>query len=151
MKYLKSLYKEHVLYVTHINNWRSSLDTNQPDYRSWMRAETYLRLDVLIDDLQTACQQSHIPQGIDAVWELVFLHTGLPVAQARQFSFAESLAALRPALESQCIPPEVLEYPPYIHHQLQSLPAGQKIELPPYSKAEWNHSLLKKYQDLHSL
>lgn len=49
--FLKSLYQAHVLNVAATNRWCNSPEM-LPDYRAWLRAETYLRLDILISELQ---------------------------------------------------------------------------------------------------
>ncbi|ELV1713920.1 hypothetical protein QNR57_003157 [Escherichia coli] len=120
------------------------------DYRAWLRAETYLRLDILISELQKETASIHNLQGIDAVRILVSRHSALSIIEVRHLSFSELIFLLQPALESANIPPEVIQYPPHVDEQLQDVPYNQRAGLTPCSEAEWDHSLLKKYQDLYN-
>ncbi|HFF9409309.1 TPA: hypothetical protein ACGFB9_002899 [Escherichia coli] len=149
MYFLKSLYQAHVLNVAAKNRWCNSPEM-LPDYRAWLRAETYLRLDMLINALQKEAPSIQPLQGVGAVRVLVSHHNALSVTEVRHLSFAELIFLLQPALESANIPPGVIQYPPHVDEQLQDVPYNQRAVLPPCSEAEWDHSLLKKYQDLYN-
>ncbi|EEC7187121.1 hypothetical protein A8327_004805 [Escherichia coli] len=149
MYFLKSLYQAHVLNVAATNRWCNSPEM-LPDYRAWLRAETYLRLDILISELQKETASIHNLQGIDAVRILVSRHSALSIIEVRHLSFSELIFLLQPALESANIPPEVIQYPPHVDEQLQDVPYNQRAGLTPCSEVEWDHSLLKKYQDLYN-
>lgn len=73
-----------------------------------LRAETYLRLDILISELQKETASIHNLQGIDAVRILVSRHSALSIIEVRYLSFSELIFLLQPALESANIPPEVI-------------------------------------------
>ncbi|EIT4515427.1 hypothetical protein L2D43_003926 [Escherichia coli] len=150
MSFLKSLYRAHILKVAATNPWQEGTDEMLPDYRAWLRAETYLRLDMLINDLQKEAPSTQTLQGVGAVRVLVSRHNALSVTEVRQLSFAELIFLLQPALESVNIPSEVFRYPPHVNQQLQAAQDNRHAGLTPCSEAEWDHSLLKRYQDLYN-
>ncbi|CAD6040699.1 ECs1072 family phage-associated protein [Escherichia coli] len=150
MYFLKSLYRAHVLKVAAINHWQDGTDEMLPDYRAWLRAETYLRLDMLINALQKEAASIHNPQGVGAVRVLVSRHSALSISEVNQLSFSELIFLLQPALESVNIPSEVLWYPPHVNQQLKSAQDNRHAGLTPCSEVEWDHTLLKKYQDLYN-
>lgn len=128
--FLKSLYQAHVLNVAATNRWCNSPEM-LPDYRARLRAETYLRLDILISELQKETASIHNLQGIDAVRILVSRHSALSIIEVRHLSFSELIFLLQPALESANIPPEVIQYPPHVDEQLQDVPYNQRAGLTP--------------------
>lgn len=148
MVFLQDLYHAHIQHIAKVNKWYTYGEC-APDYRAWLRAETYLRLDMLITNLQIAFLPNCILPGDSAVLELVSRQTGLPIIQAHRFSFAEALVALQPALEAVKIPPALRQYPPHVLKIIKNEQWNSQIELPPYSRDEWDHSLMKKCLDKH--
>ncbi|EBV5082396.1 hypothetical protein DO659_03130 [Salmonella enterica subsp. enterica serovar Minnesota] len=147
MDYLKDLYHAHVLRVAHINNWFTvPRKEKRPDYRAWLRAETYLRLDILISNLQkTTPPGCQIPEGYDAVRLLVSLHSGLSIVQSHKLSFTESLHVLLPELDAIKISQWTLELPTCVRNQLFLCQDRKLLSLPRPYRDEWDHTLLARY------
>ncbi|EHF6858668.1 hypothetical protein OOO72_003277 [Salmonella enterica] len=149
MDFLKSLYHAHIFHIARTNGWITDGE-GVPDYRAWLRAEIYLRLDLLIAELHQSLPVYHGgPDGRAAVSYLVSSRTGCSPSEASQLSFSEALFALHSDLEAVNIPEEVLAYPPHIQDALLSMQSNQHVQLPPCSEAEWDHSYLKKYQEMY--
>ena len=130
MDFMKALYRAHVLRVAFINQWFFG-NEQLPDWRAWVRAETYLRLDMLIHELWDAIPETQNHQSLAAVQQLVSLHTDCSAVQAVNLSFPEGLDVLRSILEGVCIPPELLVYPEHVQEQLQNVqPIRRQLVLP---------------------
>lgn len=148
VNFLKNLYRHHVMHVACTNKW---LHQNPPDYRARLRAEVYLRLDILNNDLYDLMgPEISKAEHLDAVHYLICFHTDLSEAQVAQLSFGESLELLLPFLEGVCIPQGVLEYPQEIPRQQQGLQSCWRDQLPLCSPGEWDRSRLMKLRDLYS-
>ncbi|HAT1683136.1 TPA: hypothetical protein I8Y21_003859 [Klebsiella oxytoca] len=149
MDFLKSLYHAHIFNVARTNNWITDGE-GVPDYRSWLRAEIYLRLDLLIAELHRS-SPSYLGDlnGRAAVNYLVSSRNEYSPSEAARLSFSEALFALRSDLEAVNIPSELLVYPSHIHDALTAMQSTQHVQLPPCSDAEWDCSYLKKYQEMY--
>ncbi|EEJ5468911.1 hypothetical protein AU693_001837 [Salmonella enterica subsp. diarizonae] len=149
LNFLKSLYQAHIFHIARIKGWATDGE-GVPDYRSWLRAEVYLRLDLLIAELhQSLPTYQGIPEGRAAVNYLVSSRTECSPFEAAQLSFSEALFALRSDLEAVNIPQELLTYPSHVLEALNNLQSTQHVQLPPCSEDEWDQSYLKKYQEMY--
>lgn len=149
LNFLKSLYQAHIFHIARIKGWAINGE-GVPDYRSWLRAEVYLRLDLLIAELhQSLPTYQGIPEGRAAVNYLVSSRTECSPSEAAQLSFSEALFALRSDLEAVNIPQELLAYPPHVLDALHDLQSNQHVQFPPCSEDEWDQSYLKKYQEMY--
>lgn len=150
MESVKSLFMSHLFHITRLNNWTAT-DENLPDYRAWLRAELYLRLDTLLLSSQNWHKVSReITAGEGALLHLVSLRSEQSVDRLSQLSFAELLRILQPDLEEVNIQWALPGIPPHVSAVLDTQRFDTHELLPPCSAAEWNYPLLMKYQGTYS-
>ncbi|EOG2982317.1 hypothetical protein ACK86M_004930, partial [Salmonella enterica] len=96
----RNLFMAHLFHIANINHWKTT-DELLPDYRAWLRADLYLRLDILLLSSQSWHEASRtITEGEGALRHLVSLQTGLSDDYLSQLSFSELLRILRTNLEA---------------------------------------------------
>ncbi|ELC8786533.1 hypothetical protein RJV04_000793 [Salmonella enterica] len=143
MNFLKSLYHAHVWHVARVNHWYQT--DNTPDYRAWLRAMLYLRLDIRIAELYRTRPDDQSPLfGRDAVNYLTALHTSTPITQISTFSFDKTLLLLNPSLKSTKISHIIYPIPYHIQFAIQDMNEFPHCGLPPCTENEWDSSILKK-------
>lgn len=143
MDFLKNLYHAHIWHVASASHWYQPDGT--PDYRAWLRAMLYLRLDIRIAELYRTMPDDHAPLfGRDAVNYLTALHSSVTISQASVFSFDKALLLLNPYLKSTKISWIINPIPHHIKIALQETHEFPHCGLPPCHKNEWDPSILKK-------
>ncbi|EMW2203321.1 MULTISPECIES: ECs1072 family phage-associated protein [Enterobacteriaceae] len=148
---LKSLFTQHARNIARYRKWSSEEDFI-PALQSWLRAEQFLRLDILIMRYRNKHPSVWAPmKGFDALNQLVFSRTGWMPARISQLSFAEKLFVLHRDLADVNIPQEVLELPALVTESLKHAMHEQELyqtEWPPCSEEEWDPSLSEIAQGL---
>lgn len=140
----------HLFHVADINNWKAT-DELLPDYRAWLRADLYLRLDILLLSSQSWHEASRtITEGDVALRRLVSLQTSLSDDCLSQLSFSELLLILRTDLEAVNTQEALPRIPPHVAHEIEALQPDPHELLPPCSVEEWNYSLLMRYQGTYN-
>ncbi len=153
MHFLNSLFHSHALKVSVVNNW--VLDREGiPSLKAWIRAEMLVRLDVLIINHRKEFESDwcHL-SGKTALRHLVFIRTGWTLEQIDKLSFPDMLFVLQQDLKAVNIRQEIFELPDAVRNSRSAaiyLQDQYRIELPPCSEQEWDHTLAEKAQGLRT-
>lgn len=148
---LKSLFTQHARNIARYRKW-SSEGEFIPTLKSWLRAEQFLRLDMLIMRYRNKHPSAWAPmKGFDALNQLVFSRTGWTLDRITQLSFADKLFVLHQDLADVNIPPAALELPESVTKLLEHALHERELyqtEWPPCSEEEWDPTLSEIAQGL---
>ncbi|HFX6862417.1 TPA: hypothetical protein ACIFNG_004100, partial [Klebsiella pneumoniae] len=135
------IFISHVRNVSKANKWLTEGEA-VPTYRSWIRAEQLLRLDVVLIKHRERYSAPWEPLfGQNGITHLLATRYGWSPEQVRMLSFADVLLSLQQDLAEVDIPPEVLALPEYVRQsdEFEILSRGQyRTELPPCQEHEWD-------------
>lgn len=144
---LTTLFREHAYQVAMKNGWHTEGECI-PTYRAWLRAEQFLRLDILLAEHRAKYATLWEPMpSRKALHHYLFVHNELTPKQTNQLSLAEILLVLHADLAGVNIPEEVLESPcngtrdplAVLHEKFPL-----QTELPLCSDDEWDPLLAEK-------
>ncbi|WP_139789870.1 ECs1072 family phage-associated protein [Klebsiella quasipneumoniae] len=143
------IFISHVRNVSKANKWLTEGEA-VPTYRSWIRAEQLLRLDVVLIKHRERYSAPWEPLfGQNGITHLFATRYGWSPEQVRMLSFADVLLSLQQDLAEVDIPPEVLALPEYVRQsdEFEILSRGQyRTELPPCQEHEWDHTIAERDQ-----
>lgn len=141
MSVLQGLFESHASNIAKVKGWYSHGE-HTPTLKAWVRAEQFVRLDILLmEHRQEFATQWEPLLDYSALTHLVFVRTGWTPEQISHLSFDEILLVLQRDLSKVNISSEELQYPEDVANELQEMRQSQRqIEWPPHSDEEWDPS-----------